>query len=150
MPRAASARSVEKLTAVARNFVPRHRRTATGHREHNPERDKRQKLYRGNDTWRNFCSRFLKENPYCYACGEPAGVVDHLQPHCGDVALFELTGNHIPVCMRCHNFVTGKFDMRYRAGDSIEPKTKWLSEERMRNEILKNRKFPSVRVVGYR
>ena len=70
-------------------------------------------------------------------------------PHKGDVVLFEKTGNHIPLCNKDHNTITGKFDYNYKVGDSIEPKTKWMSDERARNEIIQSRKFPSIKVLSY-
>ena len=76
-------------------------------------------------------------------------MVDHLVPHKGDEILFEKLGNHIPLCIACHNYVTGKFDYNYRVGDSIEPKTKWLNEERDRNQVLRDRKFKAVKVLKY-
>lgn len=132
-----------------RNFQPKHRAAKTGHRTINLERDKRQKLYRGNEEWREFSTRFLKENRECYCCGERSEAVDHLIPHSGDKDLFEKTGNHIPLCNRHHNTVTGKFDYKYRVGDPVEEKIKWLNNERSKNEVMSGRKFPSVKVINY-
>lgn len=130
-------------------FKPTHKRVATGHREFNPERDKRQALYRGNDTWRKFSSKFLETNPVCYCCNERSSVTDHLVAHKGDKTLFEKTGNHVALCAKCHNTVTSKFDKNYRPGESVEEKTKWMNEVRARNEILQNKKFPAVKVISY-
>lgn len=76
-------------------------------------------------------------------------MTDHLRPHKGDKTWFEKTGNHIALCEKCHNTVTAKFDKNFREDTGIEEKVKWLSEERARNEMLQNRKFPSVKVLNY-
>lgn len=115
------------------NFKPRHSRD-TGKfqpKEHNPERDRKQALYRGNSSWRNYCARFLAVNRRCYACGKPATVVDHLVPHKGDEKLFQQLNNHIPLCERDHNYVSAKFDARYVVGHSIQNKVNWLNSRRV-------------------
>lgn len=91
-------------------------------------------MYRGDAVWRNYCARFLAINGRCYACGEPATVVDHLVPHKGDEKLFRATNNHIPLCEKDHNFVSAKFDAKYVIGSSIEPKVKWLNARRVPTE----------------
>lgn len=78
-----------------------------------------------------------------------ATVVDHMVPHQGDKYWFEKVGNHLPLCVTCHNTVTAKFDRYYVKGDSIEPKTNWLNGERLRNELKLDKKFPSIKVIQY-
>ena len=75
--------------------------------------------------------------------------MDHLVPHKGDKKLFEQVGNHIPLCTICHNKVTARFDSRYVVGSSIEKKTQWLNDERLKNETLSGAKFSSVKVIQY-
>lgn len=75
--------------------------------------------------------------------------MDHLVAHKGDKELFEKTGNHVPLCVVCHNTVTAKFDAKYVVGASVEPKTQWMNETRARTEIQKDKKFPSVKVIKY-
>ncbi|WP_223866012.1 HNH endonuclease [Salipiger aestuarii] len=36
-------------------------------------------------------------------CGAPATVVDHIQPHKGDKALFWDRNNWQPICKHCHD-----------------------------------------------
>lgn len=122
-----------EIRRMAKNFVPRHRRESSSFkpRKHEPERERRQALYRADDSWRKYCARFLALNPKCYACGERATVVDHLVPHKGDEKLFKATDNHIPLCERDHNTVTGKFDYRYVPGSSIQAKVDWLNARRV-------------------
>lgn len=111
-----------------RNFQPKHRKAAG--KTFNGRKDI-EDMYRRTDDWRNYCARFLKINPECYACGEPATVVDHLKPHKGDEHLFKKTDNHIPLCVSCHNTVTAKFDAKYIPGNPITEKIKWLSRKRV-------------------
>lgn len=132
-----------------RNYQPKHRTTNTGHRTLNLERDKRQALYQA-DGWRKFSADFIKENPECYSCGDKASVVDHLVPHQGDLSLFEKSGNHLPLCVKCHNTVTTKFDRNFKRGDTPTEKIKWLNDNRSMNQTLLDRKFKSVRVIPYR
>lgn len=59
-------------------------------------------------NWRKFRNRFLKENPLCEICLEvgvieAATVVDHIEPHRGNMELFWQTGNHQALCARCHS-----------------------------------------------
>lgn len=113
-----------------RNFQPKHHRKTIG-RSFNG-RQAIEKLY--DRRWKKYCARFLGINRECYACGKPANTVDHLIPHQGDVKLFEKLDNHIPLCEKCHNTVTSLFDRRYRAGNSVTPKIKWLNKNRMPTE----------------
>lgn len=78
--------------------------------------------------WEAYRFRFLHANKRCYACGFDAKVVDHIRAHKGDKELFENTHNHIPLCISCHNFVTGRFD-KYPE-PKTEEKCKWLVKNR--------------------
>lgn len=92
--------------------------------------------------WERFRARFLAVNPKCYACGEESCVVDHLVAHKGDEMLFKKIDNMIPMCTRCHNTVTAKFD-RY-AKQKYREKLVWLSYQRG----LRTLSFP-VKVILY-
>lgn len=58
-------------------------------------------------------------------------------------------GNYLPLCLPCHNTVTAKFDKSFRENSDgeTEKKVAWLNEQRERNQILKDKKFPAVKVV---
>lgn len=92
--------------------------------------------------WESFRARFLYLNPRCYACGEDSVAVDHLIAHKGDELLFKKPDNMIPLCVKCHNTVTAKFDrfpkQKYRE------KLVWLSYQR----VLRSLSF-SVKVISY-
>jgi hypothetical protein len=85
--------------------------------------------------WTSYRAKFLKVNPECYSCGDPATVCDHLVPWKGDQKLFEKVDNHIPLCSKCHNFITSKFDRNHRPGSTIIPKLEWLSANRSINGV---------------
>lgn len=120
------------------NFTPKHRAVGKAFNG----RKKIDSMYDG--AWEKYRERFLRINPYCYACGEYANVVDHLMPHQGDERLFKKLDNHIPLCTRCHNTATTLFDRKYRSGNSITPKIQWLS----RNRVVGEDRFRKVRVLA--
>lgn len=95
-------------------------------------------------NWKAYRVRFLAINDKCYRCGEKATVVDHLRPHKGDVKLFKQLDNHIPLCEKCHNTVTGLFDKRFTIGGSIQNKIDWLVKFRMSRDL-----FFKVKVLPY-
>jgi len=71
---------------------------------------------RGYDgRWRQYRETFLREHPLCVECLKSdkvvaASVVDHIKPHKGDKRLFWDMKNHQPLCKRCHDVKTAKFD----------------------------------------
>jgi hypothetical protein len=75
--------------------------------------------------------------------------VDHIEPSKGREDVFKRTANHIALCVCCHNTVTGKFDYKFKKGDSLQPKIEWMNKARDRNEVIQNRKFPAVKVLIY-
>lgn len=91
----------------------------------------------------------MRENPECYICGEKSEATDHIEPHVGREDVFERFANHIALCHKCHNTVTAKFDMKYRPGDDISPKVKWMNEERARHEILRGRSLLRPKALRY-
>lgn len=63
---------------------------------------------RGYDsTWRAVRARFLKNNPLCEQCGEPATEVHHITPlsHGGTHDV----GNLVALCKRCHSSITAQY-----------------------------------------
>ena len=109
-----------------RNFQPKHRTTAGKKFNGRKSLDM---MY--DHVWEAYRRKFLALNPECYACGKPSAVVDHLKPHQGDWALFKKLDNHIPLCIVCHNTVTTLFDRKYKAGNPITDKIKWLNRKRV-------------------
>ncbi|CAJ0861953.1 hypothetical protein AMST5_01444 [freshwater sediment metagenome] len=70
---------------------------------------------RGYDSkWRAYREAFLRRHPTCVMCGAPATVVDHIEPHKGDKALFWRHDNHQALCATCHN--SRKQSQERRAG----------------------------------
>jgi len=114
-----------------KKYTPRHKRESSG-RRFNGRKDI-DAMY--GPEWESYRGKFLAINPRCYACGERATVVDHITPHKGDAKLFEKTDNHLPLCKRDHDRVTALFDMRYRSGNTIEPKLKWLKNSRVSRDL---------------
>ncbi len=114
------------MSTAPKSFVPRHRKDNSTRRFNG--RAKIDAMY--DKDWERYRARFLAINKECYACGKPAQVVDHLIPHQGDIRLFEKCDNHIPLCIKDHNFVTTKFDRNYRAGNPVTDKILWLNRNR--------------------
>jgi 5-methylcytosine-specific restriction protein A len=61
--------------------------------------------------WRRYTKKFKASHPLCTDpyhrhVGETCAmyVVDHIQPHCGNRALFWNPKNHQPLCEQCHNW----------------------------------------------
>ena len=58
--------------------------------------------------WRKARAAFIAANPFCVMCAREgrdalAGVVDHIVPHKGNVALFRDPSNWQGLCLTCHN-----------------------------------------------
>jgi len=85
--------------------------------------------------WVSYRSRFLQINNRCYPCGAESTVVDHIIPHRGDKSLFEKPDNMIPMCVRCHNTVTGLFDKKYVKGTPPTAKLTWMAKRRALNGV---------------
>lgn len=61
--------------------------------------------------WERYRYRYLHHNPNCALCNKPSKVVDHLYAAKIDrETLFWKVDNYLPMCITCHNVVTGKFD----------------------------------------
>lgn len=98
------------------------------------------------NDWKKYRARFLEVNPLCYSCGALATVVDHVEPHKGDKAIFERLDNHIPLCEKCHNYITAKFDKFHKPGKLVISKLEWMYKNRARNELtIRVKVLPSYR-----
>lgn len=53
--------------------------------------------------WRRRSKAFLKKYPFCFICGAPSTITDHIVPHRGDLTLFWNEENWQPMCQRCHS-----------------------------------------------
>jgi 5-methylcytosine-specific restriction endonuclease McrA len=72
---------------------------------------------RGYDSkWEQARASYLRENKWCVAriggrqCGRPAVVVDHIEPHRGDMTLFWKRSNWQAHCASCHSSKTASHD----------------------------------------
>lgn len=63
-----------------------------------------------NAEWREARAEFLEQHPTCCRCGWQATIVDHIEPHKGDQALFWQRSNWQPLCKPCHDVKTAKHD----------------------------------------
>lgn len=92
----------------------------------------RQKGYSAD--WDRYRFRFLHHNPKCYVCAKPSTVVDHRVPWKVDKQkLFWNVHNYLPLCAKCHNFITGKFDRQQQP--DIEGKHEWIKARRELNGV---------------
>ena len=71
--------------------------------------------------WQMARKQFLVTHPLCAECERigkltPATVVDHIQPHRGDQALFWDERNWQPLCKKCHDRKTRLEDQRPNYG----------------------------------
>ena len=78
------------------------------------EKDRNSAAKRGyNRKWQKTSKRFLKKNPLCSEClkigrTEPAVVVDHIEPHRGDMKKFWNKENWQGLCISHHNQKSAK------------------------------------------
>lgn len=124
----------------SRQYQPRHKR-ASSPRQFNG-RARIDAMY--DAAWEAYRRRFLDANPRCYSCEEWATVVDHIVPHQGNEDLFRKLDNHLPLCARCHNIITAKFDRYHQRGVMPLQKLKWLKERRVAQGLTRRvRPLPS-------
>lgn len=81
--------------------------------------------------WQKIRIAFLQQNPLCVMCQKeevikPATVVDHIQPHKGDQALFWDQNNWQPLCNPHHRSVSAKYDGAF--GNPVK------TEEKLKNQ----------------
>ncbi|MEZ4552514.1 MAG: HNH endonuclease [Dehalococcoidia bacterium] len=72
-------------------------------------------LYR-TARWRREQAAHLEAEPACRTCGAPASVVDHIEPHRGNEALFWSPANRQSLCKRCSNSKTAREVSARRVG----------------------------------
>lgn len=68
--------------------------------------------------WNVARNRYIKDNPLCRSCREQgdingANVVDHIEPHKGNMELFWDESNWQPLCTTCHNRKTATEDSTF-------------------------------------
>lgn len=64
--------------------------------------------------WRKTSREFLKKYPFCFICGKPARIADHITPHRGNLELFYDENNLQPMCWSCHSRKTFKENGNFR------------------------------------
>ena len=82
-------------------------------------------LYNG--RWQKARAGYLAKHPLCReheALGQyiPATVVDHIQPHKGDMSLFWDSDNWQPLCKACHDAKTAREDGGFGNKASNKPR----------------------------
>lgn len=97
-------------------------------------KDKYKHLY-NSPHWGRYSRDFLSHNDQCYRCGSDSEVTDHLEPHKGNILKFWNEENYIPLCERCHNMATSKFEMSWKGLESLKQKVKWINSNRRVNQI---------------
>lgn len=53
--------------------------------------------------WEKARAEFLQHHAFCKMCGAEAALVDHIEPHKGDMALFWNWANWQALCTSCHS-----------------------------------------------
>lgn len=54
-------------------------------------------------AWEKARAEFLRHHPFCAMCAAEAALVDHIEPHRGDQALFWNWNNWQALCTPCHS-----------------------------------------------
>ena len=77
--------------------------------------------------WNKARLAFLKRHPLCVVCKDhgrvvASSVVDHIQPHKGDTALFWDRSNWQALCKHCHDSHKQRIEKRAASGVVIEPR----------------------------
>ena len=75
--------------------------------------------------WQQYRLRFLQSNPLCNFCMKQglvveATVVDHIQPHGGDMTLFWNANNHQALCKLCHDSIKQKIEQKHRSTGGVQ------------------------------
>jgi 5-methylcytosine-specific restriction endonuclease McrA len=92
---------------------------------------KKKRLY-DDVSWTELRNKFLALNPRCYACGDPARVVDHVVGHKGDEIKFWDVTNMIPLCKSDHDYITATFDRH--SVPKTEEKMRWIANKRLETD----------------
>ncbi len=83
--------------------------------------DKQSAAARGyGHKWRTARAAYLSDNPLCVYCAKSgivkaAQVVDHIEPHRGDMSLFWRRSNWQALCTRCHDTTKAEQEGRHHA-----------------------------------
>jgi 5-methylcytosine-specific restriction enzyme A len=70
-------------------------------RDYAQHRDRNSLALYHSAAWRKARGEFLAAHPVC-SCGVPATIVDHIDPHRGDPAIFWDRRRWQPLCASCH------------------------------------------------
>jgi len=88
--------------------------------------DKQSAAQRGyGHKWREARAAFLKAHPLCVYCARAgrvtaANVVDHIQPHRGNMALFWDRSLWQGLCTHCHNTIKAQEEGRHAAKSTFD------------------------------
>ncbi|PKI19397.1 HNH endonuclease [Pseudomonas monteilii] len=86
--------------------------------------------------WQQAREGWLRKNPLCVRClqsglSKPANVVDHIQPHRGDMTLFWDRTNWQSLCTNCHSSYKQRLEKSGRelgcdvSGRPLDPRHHW-------------------------
>lgn len=86
--------------------------------------------------WQQAREGWLRKNPLCIRCEraglkKPATVVDHIQPHRGDMVLFWDRSNWQSLCTHCHSSYKQRLEKSGReagcdvSGRPLDPRHHW-------------------------
>lgn len=87
----------------AADRCPCERRRAAEHKARHDARRPSARARGYDGEWQRERAAYLRLNPVCRRCPAPATVVDHIQPHKGNKALFWNRANWQPLCKPCHD-----------------------------------------------
>jgi len=109
--------------------------------------------YLYNAKWAKMSKAFRAKNPLCVYCLQvgkttEATVVDHIQPHLGNVKLFNDPNNLQSLCKRCHNSVKAREESRGYAvgcgadGLPIDKNHEWNKKGKMKRYDIEDTGTP--------
>lgn len=86
--------------------------------------------------WQQAREGWLRNSPLCVRCqqegiNKPANVVDHIQPHRGDMTLFWDRANWQSLCTNCHSSYKQRLEKSGRevgcdvSGRPLDPRHHW-------------------------
>lgn len=97
--------------ATAEKYCPEHK-TTQRQEWAAYDKDRASASERGYDVrWQEYRQLYLRHNPLCVLCLKQgkhtqASVVDHINPHKGNMVLFWDSNNHQSLCRSCHDTKT--------------------------------------------
>jgi len=111
-----------------KQYKPKKNKHAKQFKLHGSTRNAREMGY--TKQWEKYRYRFLHHNPKCYVCSMKSEHVDHIVAAKVDRdKYFWKVDNYMPMCRRCHGYVTGKFD-RFEI-PKTEEKLAWIKQRRL-------------------